>query len=89
MTETQAPACLEGTSQQPLREQEGNLMKHLGPMKKDIQDMTHDITGLKTGQRNLESRVSAMEVGGGGGGGGESWKPTFVEIMRFCKWEGR
>ena len=91
MAEKQAPAWWEGASQQLVKEQEQNLTKNLGPMKKDIQDMKQDIGGLKVGQQSLEARVGVLELGGGGGGGssGEGWKPSFVEIVGFCKWEDR
>ena len=68
-------------------EQEKTLEKVLGPLRKDVEEVKVDIRSLKDGQNSLEARVMALETGQSAGGGDDGWKPKYVDICGFCKFE--
>ena len=82
--ESEPPAWWAKASSDLVKQQEQSIEKALGPMRKDVSDMKRDIGQLREGHNNLEQRVTRLEEGGACT---QAWKPNFVDIVGFCKFE--
>ena len=94
---SEAPAWWATAKTDLVQEQEKSLEKYVGPIrqevkqiKTDVSTMKSDITDLKKDQSEQDARIMALEAGTastGGGAGYRSFRPTYVDILGFCKFD--
>ncbi|CAK0816955.1 unnamed protein product [Prorocentrum cordatum] len=77
------PAWWAGAESSLLEKQEERLKVMRDPIKKDVNVLKDDVTGINEAQKKLEERVGIIEGGQSSG----PWQASFVEVMGLCKWE--